>query len=140
MFRWKATEVLRAIDVPLLVLTGTKDIVTLPSASDFIANTAPRAQVLHVEGAGHMGFMEWSNVYNEAIARFADEVFGRVLASRGRAVPEAGRRYPARPVGSGSNCGWRTRGRAVGSRNVSTILRQSLFVFRLERLAGGLAD
>ena len=75
MFRWKATEVLKAIDVPVLVLTGTKDIVTLPSASDFIAHTAPRAQLLHVEGAGHMGFMERSKVYNEAIARFAGEIF-----------------------------------------------------------------
>ncbi len=39
MFRWKATEVLSSISVPMLVLAGSKDIVTLPAASRTI--TAP---------------------------------------------------------------------------------------------------
>lgn len=77
MFRWKATEVLPTINVPVLVLTGTKDIVTLPSASQTIADSAPRARLIQIEGAGHMGFMERAEAYNEAIAIFADEVFAR---------------------------------------------------------------
>jgi pimeloyl-ACP methyl ester carboxylesterase len=84
MFRWKATEVLPGIDVPVLVLTGTSDIVTLPSASDVIARAAPRARLIRVEGAGHMGFMERSDVYNAAIGAFADEVFA-AFALPGRA-------------------------------------------------------
>ncbi len=75
MFRWKATEVLPAITVPMLVLAGTKDIVTLPSASTLIANAAPRARLSEIEGAGHMGFMERAEAYNQAIAQFADEAF-----------------------------------------------------------------
>lgn len=75
MFRWKATEVLPTIHVPVLVLAGTKDIVTLPSASKLIADKAPRARLIQIEGAGHMGFMEQAEAYNEAIAAFADEVF-----------------------------------------------------------------
>jgi pimeloyl-ACP methyl ester carboxylesterase len=75
MFRWSATEVLPAISVPMLVLAGTKDIVTLPRASKFIADTAPAARLLQIDGAGHMGFMERADLYNEAIADFATKVF-----------------------------------------------------------------
>ena len=85
MFRWRATEVLRAIEVPVLVLTGTKDIVTLPSASELIASVAPRARLLRIEGVGHMGFMERADLYNEAIAAFVEEVF----ACRPASAPES---------------------------------------------------
>ncbi len=82
MFRWRATEVLPTVPVPMLVLTGTKDIVTLPSASDLIAQSAKRVRLIKVEGAGHMGFMERSEVYNEAIGAFADDVFAASPPSR----------------------------------------------------------
>lgn len=81
MFRWRATEVLPKIPVPMLVLTGTEDLVTLPSASAQIVEAAPLARLVSVEGAGHMGFMECSEIYNEAIAAFADEVFAKPRAS-----------------------------------------------------------
>jgi pimeloyl-ACP methyl ester carboxylesterase len=83
MFRWKATEVLPTIQAPMLVLAGTKDIVTLPSASRLIADTAPQARLIEVAGGGHMGFMERADVYNEAIAAFATETFAalRVVAA-----------------------------------------------------------
>ena len=81
MFRWKATEVLPAIQVPMLVLAGTKDIVTLPSASSQITDAAPRARLLKIEGAGHMGFMERADTYNQAIAAFAEETFAARQAS-----------------------------------------------------------
>ena len=70
-----ATEVLPEIAAPMLVLTGTRDIVTLPSASDLIGDGAPAATVVRVQGAGHMGFMERAGAYNEQIAAFADKVF-----------------------------------------------------------------
>ena len=83
MFRWKATEVLPTIQVPMLVLTGSKDIVTLPSASQQIAAAARNVRLIEIEGAGHMGFMERNEAYNDAIAAFATEVFA---ASRGSAA------------------------------------------------------
>lgn len=75
MFRWRATELLPKIEAPLLVLSGCSDIVTLPRASETIVHLAPRGQLQAIEGAGHMGFMESSRSYNEAIATFADAVF-----------------------------------------------------------------
>ncbi len=77
MFRWKATEVLASITVPMLVLTGSKDIVTLPSASRTIAAAAPHARLVEIEGGGHMGFLERADAYNHEIAEFA----ARVLAA-----------------------------------------------------------
>ena len=58
MFRWRITDVLPQIDVPMLVLAGRKDIVTLPSASTLIADVAPHADLFLVQGAGLMRFME----------------------------------------------------------------------------------
>ena len=74
MFRWKATEVAPTIPVPMIVLAGLKDIVTLPSASRTIANAARSGRLIEIEGCGHMGFMERAEAYNEEIARFADAV------------------------------------------------------------------
>lgn len=81
MFRWKVTELLPRIDVPLLVLVGAKDIVTLPAASALIADVAPDATLFTVQGAGHMGFMERSVAYNEQIEAFADTVFATAPAA-----------------------------------------------------------
>ncbi len=75
MFRWAATDTVATIDAPVLAICGTSDIVTLPAASETIVRLAPRARLLSVPGAGHMGFLENAPAYNGAIAAFADEVF-----------------------------------------------------------------
>jgi pimeloyl-ACP methyl ester carboxylesterase len=75
MFHWSAEEVLPAIPVPTLVLTGSKDIVTLPEASRRIAAATPSARLVELEGAGHMGFMERADAYDREIAAFADQCF-----------------------------------------------------------------
>ena len=74
MFRWKATEVAPTIPVPMIVLTGLKDIVTLPSASRTIAEAARSGRLIEIEGCGHMGFMERAEAYNDEIACFVDLV------------------------------------------------------------------
>ena len=74
MFRWAATEVLAAIDVPVLAVCGTSDIVTLPAASETIVRLAPGSPSERA-GAGHMGSLETAPAYNQAIVAFADEVF-----------------------------------------------------------------
>ena len=86
MFRWKATEVLPTLAVPLLVLTGSRDIVTLPSASDTIVEHAPNGRLIRIEGCGHMGFMEQSLAYDDAIADFADATFTSTAAARRSAL------------------------------------------------------
>lgn len=74
MFRWRATEVLASVPVPLLVLTGLKDIVTLPEASRTIAHAAPHGTLVEIPGCGHIGLMERADAYNEEISRFAARV------------------------------------------------------------------
>jgi pimeloyl-ACP methyl ester carboxylesterase len=76
MFRWQATEVLPTIGVPVLILSGDRDIVTLPSASATITRAVPKGRLVAIEGAGHMGFLECSAAYDAAIAEFAEQQFG----------------------------------------------------------------
>jgi pimeloyl-ACP methyl ester carboxylesterase len=82
MFRWRVTDVLPQIEIPMLVLAGGRDIVTLPSASALIADVAPHAELFLAPGAGHMGFMECADAYNAQIAAFADRVFAAPTESR----------------------------------------------------------
>lgn len=77
MFRWRATEVLGSIPVPVLVLAGSRDIVTLPEASRTIAAAAPDAKLVEIAGGGHMGFMECAEAYNREIEAFATRVLMR---------------------------------------------------------------
>ena len=74
MFRWRVTEGLPAMSAATLVLSGSRDIVTLPTASRTIVDAAPHARLVEVEGCGHMGFMEAHGRYNAEIEAFAVEV------------------------------------------------------------------
>ena len=74
MLNWRVTDDLPAVPVPVLVLGGSKDIVTLPRASREIAGAVPRARFVEIEGGGHMGFMEAHDRYDAEIAAFAAEV------------------------------------------------------------------
>jgi pimeloyl-ACP methyl ester carboxylesterase len=74
MFHWDATSALPHINVPVLVLGGDKDIVTKLDASRTIAAEIPDARLQVIEGANHMGFLERADVYNTAIADFANSV------------------------------------------------------------------
>jgi len=74
MFRWSSEEALRACPVPILVLGGSKDIVTKPEASEYIAGTAPRGRLHIVEGANHMGPVEQADAYHTAILGFAQSL------------------------------------------------------------------
>ncbi|HEY0053147.1 MAG TPA: alpha/beta hydrolase [Caulobacteraceae bacterium] len=75
MFRWDATGALAGVTVPVLVLGGDKDILTRLEASRTIAGETPQARLQVVEGVNHMGFLERADVYDAAIAAFADQVF-----------------------------------------------------------------
>ena len=71
MLAWKVTESLPGITVPALVLTGDRDIVTLPEASRTIADAIPDSRLVVIDGCGHMGFMEGADCYNAEIKAFA---------------------------------------------------------------------
>ena len=74
MLRWRITDILPSISAPTLVLVGSRDIVTLPSASQTISTAVQNATLINVEGCGHMGFLERHETYNAKIADFAEKV------------------------------------------------------------------
>lgn len=80
MMRWDATADLPAINAPTLVFIGGRDLVTVPQAGERIAHDLRGARPEYVGLAGHMGPLELAGTYNEAIARFADELFTRGAA------------------------------------------------------------
>ncbi|MBW8880178.1 MAG: alpha/beta hydrolase [Asticcacaulis sp.] len=71
MFRWSARGALAGLGVPVLVLAGKQDILTKPEASADIVADTPGARLHVFNDANHMGFLERSQAYNEAIADFA---------------------------------------------------------------------
>jgi pimeloyl-ACP methyl ester carboxylesterase len=72
MVRWDATDALRTLRVPALVIGGDMDIVTKLEASQVMANESPLATLRIVEDVNHMGPMERADTYNRAIMDFAD--------------------------------------------------------------------
>lgn len=74
MFRWDATGALNQISVPVLVIGGEQDIVTKAEASRVLAAAADPGDLQVVAEANHMGFVERADIYNRAIAAFANSV------------------------------------------------------------------
>jgi pimeloyl-ACP methyl ester carboxylesterase len=70
MLHWSVTERLTAIDVPALVLTGGRDLVTKDYAGETIAAALPQARLARVPQAGHMGPVETADAYHAEIEAF----------------------------------------------------------------------
>jgi pimeloyl-ACP methyl ester carboxylesterase len=83
MLDWDASDVLPTIKVPVLILSGSEDVTTLPSASDRMAREIPKARHVSVTPAAHMGPVEQHQRYARAIAAFVnDRDVARELAVR----------------------------------------------------------
>jgi pimeloyl-ACP methyl ester carboxylesterase len=74
MFRWDSEAGLRTSRAPVLVIGGSVDIVTKPEASEVITRNVSGGRIHIIDGANHMGPIERADVYNKAIATFADGV------------------------------------------------------------------
>lgn len=72
MLRWSVTGRLAAIDVPALVFVGGRDLVTKDHAGETIADALPRARLVRVADAGHMGPVERAGNYHPEIEAFVD--------------------------------------------------------------------
>jgi pimeloyl-ACP methyl ester carboxylesterase len=70
-------ELLDAVTVPALVITGTRDRLTLASASEHLADNLPKAELEVFEGCGHMTMLERHVQFNDVLGRFLDDVLGR---------------------------------------------------------------
>ncbi|MBW3594960.1 MAG: alpha/beta hydrolase [Actinobacteria bacterium] len=76
---FEVTELLPDVTVPVLVITGTHDRITVPGASQFLAENLPKAELKTFDKAGHMTMMERHAEFNTMLAAFFDEV----LAGKG---------------------------------------------------------
>ena len=76
---FEVTDLLPDVTVPVLVITGTHDRITVPGASQFLAENLPKAELKTFENAGHMTMMEKHKEFNRLLGSFFDEV----LAGKG---------------------------------------------------------
>ena len=71
MMRYDATETLRSIAIPVLVVTGDKDPVCKPEASERMRGHMPAADLLGLEPAKHQALIEHHDQLAAAVLRFA---------------------------------------------------------------------
>jgi pimeloyl-ACP methyl ester carboxylesterase len=70
------TDRLSEINVPCLVVAGSLDRLTLPGASERLAEGLPKAELRMLEGCGHMSMLERHAEFNEMLGEFLDNVLG----------------------------------------------------------------
>lgn len=67
-------DVLRSLDVPLLVTQGRGDTVVLPGMAEHILATCPTAEASWYEGAGHLLHLQESQRFNRELAELTRRV------------------------------------------------------------------
>ncbi|MFN2586984.1 MAG: alpha/beta fold hydrolase [Actinomycetota bacterium] len=70
------TEVLGDVTVPVLVIGGSSDRITVPAASEYLAGHLPKAELKMFERCGHMPMLERHREFNEVVGRFLDDILG----------------------------------------------------------------
>jgi pimeloyl-ACP methyl ester carboxylesterase len=65
-------------DIPALIAVGDADRMTPPSRSRDIADMLPRAELLVIQGAGHMAIMEAPEAVNDALRRLLRAAWRRI--------------------------------------------------------------
>lgn len=70
-----ALDRLDRINCPVLLLTGSEDLLTPPWYSEAMAQRLPQAQIVCLEKLGHCMFLESPNRFTEAAIRFLAEVY-----------------------------------------------------------------
>jgi pimeloyl-ACP methyl ester carboxylesterase len=76
------TDHLADINVPALVIGGTHDRVTVPEASEYLAARMPKAELVILEGCGHMAMMERHADFNERLERFLTDTLAPRIDER----------------------------------------------------------
>ncbi|MFN4040269.1 MAG: alpha/beta fold hydrolase [Brevundimonas sp.] len=71
MIRWSVAEDLANIRSPTLVFIGERDLVTRPRAGAAIAQAVPKARLVSIPGAGHLGPVEKRADYLRLLTEFA---------------------------------------------------------------------
>lgn len=72
MFCYHAGDALAGVRVPVLVVAGDRDVMTVPGASEAIRAGVPRAEMLTLSPAGHMGPVQRPDDFAVAVRGFLD--------------------------------------------------------------------
>jgi pimeloyl-ACP methyl ester carboxylesterase len=67
---------LGGVNVPVLIVSGTHDRLTVPSASEELAEHLPKAELKVLERCGHMSMLERHREINRLLTRFLDDHLG----------------------------------------------------------------
>jgi pimeloyl-ACP methyl ester carboxylesterase len=70
MFKFDETRTLPSIHIPVLVIAGRSDIATLLSANRRLSLDIPKADLVVLQPAGHMGLMERNAQFAETVRSF----------------------------------------------------------------------
>lgn len=74
------TEVLGDVTVPALVIGGSNDRITIPAASEYLAEHLPKAELKMFDRCGHMPMLERHREFNAIVSSFLDDTLGRPIA------------------------------------------------------------
>lgn len=69
-------RVVPEIDVPVLLVHGGEDVITLPGASRYMAECLPDATLKIFEGTGHAPFISRPSEFNALLGSFLGDVYG----------------------------------------------------------------
>jgi pimeloyl-ACP methyl ester carboxylesterase len=70
------TEVLGDVTIPCLVLGGSNDRITVPAASEYLAEHLPKAELKMFDRCGHMPMLERHREFNAIVESFLDDTLG----------------------------------------------------------------
>jgi pimeloyl-ACP methyl ester carboxylesterase len=70
------TDRLGDVTVPVLVVGGTHDRLTVSSASEYLAENLPKAELRMLEGCGHMSMLERHAEFNRLVGAFVEDALG----------------------------------------------------------------
>jgi pimeloyl-ACP methyl ester carboxylesterase len=73
---YDVTDLLDQVTVPVLVIAGTHDRLTVSSAAEYLAEHLPQAELVVLDGTGHMPMLERHDRFNRLVVKFLDEVLG----------------------------------------------------------------
>jgi pimeloyl-ACP methyl ester carboxylesterase len=74
---YEVTDHLEGVNLPVLVLGGTHDRITIGKASEEIAAGLPKAELKMLQGCGHMSMLERHREVGRSLEGFFDDVLGR---------------------------------------------------------------
>ena len=75
---------LGAATVPVLIIAGSHDRITVVEASEYLAENLPKAQLEILEECGHMSMLERHDRFNEILESFLVDTLGRPRRSRAK--------------------------------------------------------